>query len=186
MRMPVFLFVYFFVEVLAFMGVAKLIGIGWAFLAILALMLIGGVVAGLSMRSTLTSAAEGKSSLGSLAGDSALLIAGWALCVIPGFVSSLIGLLMVLSPTRTLMRRALTTRVRKSMEDFGMQIYNASPVGQQRASYGSFTAGAPSRGESRESSHEVIDADELEQWYRMDGHGPADGQHRGGTQGGAF
>ena len=162
--MPILLFTYFVVEVLAFLGVAKLIGVGWAFLAIFLLMILGGLVSAMSMRSVLTSAAQGSESIGELAGDTALLIAGWAMCVVPGFVSSLFGLLMVLPTTRTMMRRGLTTRVRRGLEEFGMQIYNASPMAQQRTSYGTFRqSGSGAQG------GEVIDADELERWYRMQG-----------------
>lgn len=162
--MPLLLFTYFVVEVLAFLGVAKLIGVGWAFLAIFLLMILGGLVSAMSMRSVLTSVAQGGESIGEFAGDTALLIAGWAMCVVPGLVSSLFGLLMVLEPTRTLMRRGLTTRVRKDLEEFGMQIYNASPMAQQRTSYGTFNQ--PRTGGQ---SGDVIDADELERWYRMQG-----------------
>lgn len=178
--MPLLLFTYFFVEVLAFLGVAKLIGVGWAFLAIFGCMLLGGFVAAMSMRSMLTSVAQGKESVGALAGDTALLIAGWAMCVVPGFVSTFFGLLMVLPPTRTLMRRGLTARVRRSLERFGAQLFDASPMAQHRTSYGTFT---PAPGEaSRRTSHEVIDADELEQWYRMDG--PSGETGSGSSRGG--
>lgn len=185
--MPLLLFTYFFVEVLAFLGVANLIGVGWAFLAIFGCMLLGGFVAAMSMRSMLASAAQGKESVGALAGDTALLIAGWAMCVVPGFVSTFFGLLMVLPPTRTLMRRGLTARVRRSLESFGEQLFDASPIApkaQHRTSYGTFTPAPGQPGQpGGTTTHEVIDADELEQWYRMDGpdedHGA--GPSRGGV-----
>lgn len=162
--MPLLLFAYFAAEVLAFLGVAKLIGVGWALLAILALMALGSVAASLSLRSALASAASGRTSISTLAGDSALLVVGWVLCVVPGFVTSFAGLLLIFAPTRALMRRAMTARAQRSMEDFGVRVFERSPLGQTRTSYGTFT-----EAEERGSSHEVIDADELERWYRMDG-----------------
>lgn len=171
-RMPLLiLFAYFAVEVLAFIGVAKLIGIGWAFLALLGLMVLGIIAANLSLRSTLTSAARGRSSVGKLAGDSALLLVGWLLFVVPGFVTTFLGFLVLFPPTRALMRRSLNARVQHSMQNFTARVYEASPLWQQRTSYGSFTNPnqAPEPQQPRtDSAHEVIDADELERWYRMD------------------
>lgn len=174
-RMPLLLFAYFAVEVLAFIGVAKLIGVGWAFLALFALMVFGILAANLSLRSTFASAARGRSSVGKLAGDSAILLVGWVLCVLPGFVSTTIGLLMIFPPTRALMRRSLNASVQQSMENFSVRLYESSPMSQRRTSYGTFTqpgntAGEPSGAAQRESQpdHEVIDADELERWYRLE------------------
>lgn len=159
-RMPLLMFAYFAVEMLAFWGIANLIGVGWALLAVLALMVLGAFAASVSLRSALSRAAQGRSSVGRLAGDSALLMAGWALCIVPGFVSSAVGLLMVLPPTRALMRGVLTTRVRRDIEQMGMRVYQSGPMSRYRTSYGTF---AP----EKRASHEVIDAEELEKWYRM-------------------
>ena len=161
--MPLIFFAYFFVEVLAFIGVAKWIGLGWAFLAIFLCMLLGGVATSLSMRSALSSAAQGRTSIGQLAGDSALLLVGWCLCVVPGFVSTVLGLLTVFPPTRGLIRRGITTRAQRKIDNFSMQVFNASPLAKRTTSYGTFTQPA--------QSHEVIDAEELEEMYRMDSPG---------------
>ena len=47
--MPLFIFAYFLIEALAFFGVAKLIGVGWALLATFALMFLGGALASLAL-----------------------------------------------------------------------------------------------------------------------------------------
>ncbi|MCT1425578.1 FxsA family protein [Corynebacterium sanguinis] len=161
--MCLILFAYFLVEVLAFLGVAKLIGIGWAFVAVFALMVIGGLAANIALRNSVRKAAQGRSSLGTLAGDSAILVAGWVLTILPGFVSSLIGLIMVFGPTRALLRRGLSAKVQRAVEDFGVRAYTVSPMSQVHDSYGSFTA--------------PTDADELEKLYRMDS---VDPHHRPG------
>lgn len=160
--MPLIFFTYFFVEVLAFIGVARWIGLGWAFLAIFLCMLLGGVATSLSMRSALASAAQGRTSIGQLAGDSALLLVGWCLCVVPGFVSTVLGLLTVFPPTRALIRRGITTRAQRKIDEFSMQVFNASPLAKRTTSYGTFTQSGGAQ------SHEVIDAEELEEMYRMD------------------
>lgn len=172
--MPLFIFAYFLIEALAFYGVARLIGVGWAILAIFALMFVGGAFASLSLRGTLVNAAEGKASLGRVAGDSALLMTGWLLSIIPGFVSSVFGLLLVFGPTRGLLRRVITNRAMRSMEDFSVRVYDASPLSQFRTSYGHFGAQARTPGATSDGSYEqdrehgVIDADELEEMFRKD------------------
>ena len=168
--MPLLLFAYFAMEVLAFIGVAKLIGVGWALLAILALMALGAFCASVSLRSALVSAAEGRSSISKLAGDSALLMVGWMLAIVPGFVTSFVALLLIFPPTRALLRRSLTANVQRSMENFSTRVYESSPLAQYRTSYGSFVGDTP-----QEETHEVIDAEELERWYRMDGNDGTDG-----------
>lgn len=168
--MPFALLLYFLAEALAFYGVAKLIGVGWALFWIFVLMALGTLCAGVSLRGALLHAAEGTTTPGRLAGDSALLLTGWALSVIPGFVTSAVGLLLIFPPTRALVRRSLTARLEQSVQDFSVRVYNASPMSRTRTSYGSF--GEPSKRGAKspatDPQHPVIDADELEQWYRME------------------
>lgn len=161
--MPLLLFAYFAAEVLAFVGVAKLIGVGWALLAVLGLMVVGGFAASMSLRSALVRATRGRSSVSKLAGDSALLMVAWVLAIIPGFVTSVLGLFMVFPPTRAVMRKGLTVKAQRSLERLGMRAYQASPVARMRTNYGSFTQPAQPG-----QSNEVIDADELERMYRME------------------
>lgn len=168
--MPVALLLYFFTEALAFYAVAKLIGVGWALFWLFALMALGTMFAAASLRGTLLKATEGTTTAGRLAGDSALLMTGWALSIIPGFVTSFVGLLLILPPTRALVRRSLTSKLERSVEDFSMRVYNASPMSRTRANYGDFGGFSTSSTDARpeDQEHPVIDADELEAWYRMD------------------
>lgn len=165
--MPIPLLAYFLVEALAFFLVAKAIGVGWALLAIFVLMIAGGAAASMALRGALIDAVDGRSSVGKLAGDTALLIGGWALSVVPGFVTSLIGLPLVFGPTRSIIRKTMTRRARTAVENLGARVYSATPMGQFQTSYGSFTQPNGER-KPEQDSHDVIDADELEQWYRMD------------------
>ena len=179
--MPIPLLAYFLIEALAFFLVAKAIGVGWALLAIFVLMIAGGAAASMSLRGALLDAVDGRSSVSKLAGDTALLIGGWTLSVIPGFVTSLIGLPLVFGPTRSIIRKTMTRRARAAVENLGARVYDATPMGQFQTSYGTFTQPgpdpAPHSGDSQQQGP-VIDADELEQWYRMDGP-----DERGGTEG---
>mgnify|MGYP002713824590 CR=1 FL=1 len=176
--MPIPLLAYFLVEALAFFLVAKAIGVGWALLAIFLLMIAGGAAASMALRGALLDAVDGRSSVGKLAGDTALLIGGWTLSVVPGFVTSLIGLPLVFGPTRNMIRKIMTKRARAAVENLGVRVYEATPMGQFQTSYGSFNQPG-----SEKPQEPVIDADELEQWYRMDS--PERPQDPGDSTGGA-
>lgn len=161
--MPMYILTYFLVEALAFFLVAKAIGVGWALLAIFALMALGGALATLALRSELAKAARGRTSMGKLAGDSALLMVGWAFCIIPGFMSSLLGLLLIFTPTRTLFRNHLSRSLRQRIESFGIKMYESTPMSRNTTTYGSFSQPTPQQGFS-EDEHPVIDTDEIEDW----------------------
>ena len=183
--MPIPLLAYFVVEALAFFLVARAIGVGWALLAIFVLMIAGGAAATMALRGAMMDAVNGRSSVGKLAGDTALLIGGWALSVVPGFVTSLVGLPLVFGPTRGLIRKTMTRRARSAVENLGVRVYNATPLGQFQTSYGSFTQSgtqpsAPTGADQRQEP--VIDADELEQWYRMDGPDGPNTNSQGGAR----
>ena len=126
--MPIYILTYFLVEALAFFLVAKSIGVGWALLAIFALMVLGGALATLTLRGELAKAARGKTSVGKLAGDSALLMVGWAFCIIPGFVSSILGFFLVFSPTRSILRNHLSRSLRQRVENVGIRMYESTPM----------------------------------------------------------
>lgn len=161
--MPIYILTYFLVEALAFFLVAKAIGVGWALLAIFALMILGGALATLTLRGELAKAARGRTSMGKLAGDSALLMVGWAFCIIPGFMSSLLGLLLIFTPTRSLFRNHLSRSLRQRIESFGIKMYESAPMSRNMTTYGSFSQPTPEQGFS-EDEHPVIDTDEIEDW----------------------
>lgn len=161
--MPIYILTYFLVEALTFFLVAKAIGVGWALLAIFALMVLGGALATFTLRGELAKAARGRTSMGKLAGDSALLMVGWAFCIIPGFMSSLLGLLLIFTPTRALLRNHLSRSLRQRIESFGIKMYESTPMSRSTTTYGSFSQLTPEHGFS-EDEHPVIDTDEIEHW----------------------
>lgn len=132
---------YFLIEALAFWGVSQLIGVGWAFFGIFALMLLGALAASPALRSELERAQAGKGSVGQFAGGTALVAAGWALAILPGYVSSFTGLLLLVRPTRELARKSMAKSLQKRIEDFGVQVYDASPMKRRSTSYGTFGDG---------------------------------------------
>lgn len=164
--MPVFFLGYLVVEAVAFFAVSKIIGVGWALLSIFALIFLGVVCASSALRQALARASKGRSSVGELAGDSALLLTAWVLNLVPGFVTGAIGLLLVFPPTRHLLSRVLSRKMSRGIEDFGVRVYNASPMSRFSTQYGSFTA--PSSSVGTESSDAVIDADQIEEWFKSE------------------
>lgn len=133
---------YFLIEALAFWGVSQLVGVGWALVGIFALMLIGALAASPALRSELERASSGNGTVGQFAGGTALVAAGWALAIVPGYVTSLTGLVLLLRPTRELVRRSMAISLRKRVEDFGVQVYDASPMKRRSTSYGTFGDGS--------------------------------------------
>ncbi|MEU2006862.1 FxsA family protein [Rhodococcus sp. NPDC019627] len=98
---------YVVVEIAALIWVGGTIGALWT-----ACLFLGGSLVGLMlMRSQwrrviqgLRAAAGGKGSPGAAVADGALVAVGSALMVVPGLVTSLLGLLLLIPPTRWLLR----------------------------------------------------------------------------------
>ncbi|MHA2788961.1 FxsA family protein [Corynebacterium sp. S7] len=173
--MPVVL-VYVLVELIAFIALGAWIGYGWAILAAVGLMLFGSLFASISLRRTLASASAPQANSGRIAGDTALIMAGWVLSLVPGLVSSIIGLLLVFGPTRAIIRRSAARRLTSGIEDFGVRMYQQSPMAQQHTQYGSFSDASarrehPSQGythpmDRSDINDMVIDEEEIKEWSK--------------------
>ena len=131
---------YFLIEALAFWGVARWLGVGWA-LILLFLFFFGGLfLAATEMRRIAVRASQGKTTPGTLAGDYGLLAAS-ALCVaLPGFVTTILGLLLIIPPTRSVARRILARKIRTSIENLGARSFDTVNQFRQQTSYGSFVS----------------------------------------------
>lgn len=160
----VILFFYMLAEFLAFWAVASLIGFGWALVALLATVFLGIVITRVELRRIAASQASLVQRLqnqraGGLdddvfngedlqkmhaqqnrksAGDIGLTLAGALLLSIPGFVTAIIGLLLVFPLTRPIIRGFLLGRMLRSMEKLGVRFFEASSAGRKTASYGNF------------------------------------------------
>lgn len=101
---------YVIVEVAALVAVGSAIGVLWT-----VVLLIGGSLAGsLLVRSQgrrvldgLRSASRGERSAGGAVADGALFAAGSVAMFVPGLVTTVIGLLLLIPPTRWLLRPAV-------------------------------------------------------------------------------
>lgn len=137
--MPIIIFfAYLLIEALTFWGVSHLIGVGWAFLALFALMVLGVVLAGTQMSQVARAAIKGERSAGRSAVDYGLITAGSICLALPGFVSSLVGLLLIIPPTRGLVRNVLAIRTKRWVEKLGMRGFEAAGKYRPTTNYGSF------------------------------------------------
>jgi UPF0716 protein FxsA len=101
--------VYVLVELAVVVGLVSTIGFGWTFLLVVGTFALGLALAGSQMkrglqrlRSGLTVPQDGAMP------DGALVALGTVLTVVPGLVTSALGLLLLLPPTRAVVRPAVT------------------------------------------------------------------------------
>lgn len=146
----VLFFLYLICEALAFWLVSAWIGTGWALVAFFATMFLGMVWAGFEIRRLMSSqVVRGPSGHlqvapnhpGRTASNLGLTVAGGALVSAPGFVSFVVGALLIFPPTRALIRRGLARGMFRSLENMGVRLYEASPMSQNHDFYGSFADG---------------------------------------------
>ncbi|GAA4801234.1 phage T7 F exclusion suppressor FxsA [Corynebacterium canis] len=127
---------YIILEMLAFWGMATWLGVGWALLLLVACFFGGLFLAAFEMRRIALAASQGRSTPGQLAGDYGLLAAGSVLVALPGFVSTVIGLLFILPPTRAIARKILAKKLRARIEEMGVRSFVATS--RYGNTYGSF------------------------------------------------
>lgn len=158
--MPLFIGLpYILIEAFAFWGVAQWLGTATALIALIAFLFGGLFLAAFEMRSISRRLASGNSSPGRAAGDLGLLAAGAVGVALPGFVTSLFGLLLILPPTRALIRSFLAKGLRKKIEDMGVRSFEATNSYRQHASYGSFSAQSI-------IEHDQLNEEEIQKWSR--------------------
>jgi UPF0716 protein FxsA len=119
------LVVYPITELLVMTWMAGQVGWGWT-LALLAAGLAVGILvmrsAGASAMRALTAASRTGALPGGEVGDHALTFLGGLLIAVPGFVTDLLGMLLVLPPTRSLIRRAAGRSVRRRVRTAGFTV----------------------------------------------------------------
>ena len=144
------------IEALVFWAVASWLGLGWALFLMFALMAVGLLAAPFEMRRVGALAARQKVSAGRVAGDYGLLTAGAILAGSPGIASSIVGLLLILPPTRALVRGMLAKKLLRSIEDLGVRTFEA-PAGRPPR-HGSLSTPSPRVSRAASSrEREVID-----------------------------
>lgn len=105
-----FVLLYLVVEIVALVALGSVIGFGWTLLVLLAGSVLGLLLArreGLRAAQALTTAMTKRQVAHSELTDGLLVAAGGVLLFVPGLVTDVVGLLLLLPPTRALVRRRL-------------------------------------------------------------------------------
>lgn len=106
------LLIYAVVELSVFLGLAAVIGFGWALLVLVATSVLGLVLwapmGGYQLGRKLLQLRSGVAEPGNALSDSALVTAATGLVLIPGLASTVLGLLLLVPPVRAAARPALT------------------------------------------------------------------------------
>jgi UPF0716 protein FxsA len=106
--LPVALLTGLLVEVAVFLAVARALGAGWAMLAAALVSVTGGLLLrreGMRAWRRFRTAADSGQRPGTQVSDGVVGLAGALLLAAPGFVSSAVGLLVLVPPVRALARR---------------------------------------------------------------------------------
>lgn len=153
--------VYLFIETATFIGLSRWLGLGWA-TGLLLITFFGGLfLASKEMQRISRAAAidnvQGEGAPGRTLGNLGLTAAGAILVAIPGFISSVLGLLLIIPFTRNIVRGALMKRLRVIVENLGVRGFEMAQGYRPQASYGSF-------GAAKDDPSMVINEEEILEW----------------------
>ena len=148
------IFGYVLVETLVFYAVAKWLGVGTALLLLLGVV-FGGFLVALWQMSRLGRLAQRDSSR--LLGDMGLVAAGTVGVALPGFVSSVVGLVLIVPVTRAVVRRVVAKRLQERISVAGARSFARVYQSRPRTSYGSF---------GDQSAPIVVDESEIVEWSK--------------------
>jgi UPF0716 protein FxsA len=115
-----FVLLYLVVEIVALVALGSAIGLGWTLLVLLAGSVLGLWLArreGVRAAQALAEAVNNRRVPTNEITDGMLVAAGGVLLFVPGLVTDLAGLLLVLSPTRALVRRRLVRAAEERSPD---------------------------------------------------------------------
>ncbi|MFD4293251.1 FxsA family protein [Rhodococcus sp. NPDC058505] len=104
---PALFVLYLVVEVAAVVWIGSAIGVGWTILLFLAIWAVGLWLVRSQFRRVLAQfrdAGQDTAAVGGAVADGALVTAGTVLLVVPGLVTGVLGLLMLMPPTRWALR----------------------------------------------------------------------------------
>ncbi|KAB1503620.1 FxsA family protein [Corynebacterium sp. 320] len=117
--MPYVPLAYLIVEALAFYLVGKWIGFGWTVLLLVALFVVGMFLAAQQIRAIAVRALNCTEQPGKLTADAALSVVGALAVALPGLVTSVLGVLLLIPTTRAIARRIMGSAARAALARFG-------------------------------------------------------------------
>lgn len=115
-----YVLLYLAVEIVALVALGSWIGVGWTLLVLLVGSFLGLLLArreGLRAAQALSRAVRDRRVATAEVTDGMLVAAGGLLLLVPGLVTDVAGLLLVLPPTRALVRRRLVRAAERSIPD---------------------------------------------------------------------
>ena len=115
-----FVLLYLLVEIVAFVALGSWIGFGWALLVLLAGSVLGAWLArreGVRAAQALAEAARHRRVAHAELTDGLLVAVGGLFFFVPGLVTDVVGLLLLLAPTRALVRRRLVRAAEERSPD---------------------------------------------------------------------
>ncbi|MDN6704828.1 FxsA family protein [Corynebacterium glyciniphilum] len=110
---------YIVAEILVFFLLGSWIGFGWTILLVLATFIGGMMLAGWQFRELVRRSMTDRAHPGQLTADAALSAVGAVLVALPGLVTAVLGIVLLLPPTRSLVRRGLGGALRRRITSFG-------------------------------------------------------------------
>ena len=107
--------IYVLVELAVVVALISTIGFGWTFLLVVGTFVAGLVLAGSQVKGQIQRLQRGLAEPRGAVSDGALLALGGVLTVVPGLVTSLLGLLLLVPPTRALARPVVAAVAARSL-----------------------------------------------------------------------
>ncbi|MDT5179523.1 MAG: protein FxsA [Mycobacterium sp.] len=149
MAMRLFL-VYVLVELAVVVALVSTIGFGWTFLLVVGTFALGLALAGSQVKRQFHRLQTGLSSPQGAVPDGALVALGTVLTVVPGLVTSALGLLLLLPPTRAAARPAVTALAARGLGRMPLIVTGTGGAPSRRSAAGDYIDG------------EVIDVTDVE------------------------
>jgi UPF0716 protein FxsA len=126
---------YVLIELAVVVALVYAIGFGWTVLLLLGTFALGIALAGSQMTRQLGRLRSGLAAPQDGATDSLLIALGTVLTVVPGLVSSALGLLLLAPPTRTLARPAVAAIAARGLARMPLVVTSTGPARAPRGDY---------------------------------------------------
>ena len=126
---------YVLVELAVVIALAYTIGFGWTVLLLLGTFALGLALAGSQLTRQVQRLRSGLSSPQGAATDGVLIALGTVLAVVPGLVTSALGLLLLLPPTRTLARPAVAALAARGLGRIPLLVTTSGAYRPARGDY---------------------------------------------------
>ncbi len=139
MAMRLFLW-YVLIEAAVVVGLVSWIGIGWTFLLLVGTFVLGLALAGSQVKRQVRRLQTGLTTPQGAVSDGALVALGIVLTVVPGLVSSVAGLLLLIPATRTALRPAVAALAARRLRRIPLIVTTSGP-GPRRTVRGEYVDG---------------------------------------------